>query len=126
MPIYTFINKLTGETKDVVQKMNEHHIYSEGGVVWDRIFDVPEANIAASIDPFSSRDFIQKTKERSGTIGDLWDQSAELSEKRARIMGTGVDPVKEKAVSSYEKKTKKPHPFKNGGGPKSTRDFTLR
>jgi hypothetical protein len=39
-----------------------------------------------------------------GTVGDLLDYSAELSERRAEANG-GVDPIKKKALENYSKKT---------------------
>ena len=45
------------------------------------------------------------------TAGDMMDLSKELHHKREKIHGH--DPVKQKAVTSYEKKTGKPHPLKN-------------
>ena len=41
----------------------------------------------------------------------MFDLSKEMSLKREKK--EGVDPIKNKAVKSYEKKTRKPHPNKN-------------
>ena len=52
-------------------------------------------------DPNSSKDFARVTN-KGGTIGDLWDRSAELSAKRADKNG-GIDPVKDKFFEKYSK-----------------------
>jgi hypothetical protein len=57
-------------------------------------------------------DFAEYTKNHRGTIGDLWDRSAELSEKRSKIYGK--DPVKDKYFKDWSKKRKgKKHPLDN-------------
>ena len=40
-----------------------------------------------------------------GSMGDMWDYSKELSEKRKEITGT-VDPIRKKAEKNYSKKRK--------------------
>lgn len=110
MPIYLFENPKTKEVIEVVQRMNEEHIYIVKGVKWNRVFTKPSASIDTQIDPNSSRDFIEKTKNKNYSIGALWDKSAELSEKRAKV--DGIDPIKEKEIKKYEDKTKKKHPSK--------------
>jgi hypothetical protein len=42
------------------------------------------------------------------SIGEMWDASAEQSEKR--VQKHGYDPVMKKSVDKYEKRTGKPHP----------------
>ncbi len=71
---------------------------------WKRLFTLPEAapNGLKPIDPHSSKQFVQKTGAMKGTIGDLWDTSAELSARRAEKNG-GEDPVKSKFYAQYEK-----------------------
>lgn len=94
--------------------MTEPHVYSEPGKhgdKWVRVFVNPQMAIDVKIDPFSQKDFVDKTgKKRGGTIGDLMDASAQLSQQRERILGQ--DPVKEKAIDAYERKTHKKHPSK--------------
>ena len=112
MPIYLFENPKTGEIKEVVQKMNEDHIYSEDGVEWKRIFTIPNASIdVMDSDPYSKDAFMKKTN-RNMTVGDMWDISQEMSEKR--IQKDGKDYIKENSIKKYEKKTKKDHPLKEG------------
>lgn len=100
MPIYEYQNPETGEVIEVIQRMNEEHRYiDENGLEWERIFSIPNASIDTKIDPFSNSSFIDKTKNMKGTVGDLQDQSRELSEKRASAMGE--DPIKTSYFDKY-------------------------
>ena len=101
MPIYIFQNPNTGETKEIVQKMNDLHVYREDGVLWNRLFTIPQASIDTDIDPLSQSSWNEKTKNKTGTVGDLIDKSKELSEKRERIIGK--DPIREKYFDNYKK-----------------------
>lgn len=107
MPIYIYQHPKTKKVKEIIQKMTEPHVYSENGVVWQRVLQAPQASTGATIgtlDPFNKRQFIEKTGQlRNITQGDLWDLSAELSEKRKAK--AGKDPVKENTVKAYAKKT---------------------
>ena len=58
--------------------------------------------VSASDDPFSANNYVEKTANMKGTVGDLLDYSAELSERRAEVNG-GVDPVKQKSLENYLK-----------------------
>ncbi len=111
MPLYTYENPKTGETIDVFQGMSDVHSYiDENGLEWKRVFQVPNASIDSQIDPYNATAFVDSTKNKKGTVGDLFDRSAELSEKRAKQNG-GKDPVKEKFLKDYAKKTNgKAHP----------------
>ena len=112
MALYVFRNPKTDETKEVVQKMNDEHKYSEGGVEWERVYLAPQASIDSKIDPFSQNQFVDKIGATKGSIGDVWERSAEMSARRAEKSG-GTDPVKEKLYADYAKKTKgKEHPHK--------------
>lgn len=103
MPLYPYKNPKTGEVKDIFQGMNDEHIYSEDGVEWKRVFLSPNASIDTKADPFSQDDFRERTGAKKGTVGDMLDYSAEMSEKRAEKCG-GVDPVKKKYFDEYAKK----------------------
>jgi hypothetical protein len=108
LPQYTFLNDETGEYKDVFFKMNDKKEYfGEDGKPWRRIYHVPTTSIDTKIDPFSASEFIRKTNKK-GTVGDVMDLSAELSEQRAEKTGNG-DPVKGKLFKDYEKKVGKKH-----------------
>jgi hypothetical protein len=105
MPIYIYFNTETEEYREVVQRMNEAHEYfGENGEekCWKRVFTLPNASIDSKIDPFSTREFVDKTGSKKGTYGDLLDRSAEMSMKRAEIAG-GSDPIKEKYFENYSK-----------------------
>lgn len=104
MPQYTYRNPETGETKDIVQRMTEPHVYSENGVEWQRVFTVPQAAIDTQIDPLNSKDFVEKTKKKKGNVGNLWDEAKEASQKREKLMGK--DPIKEDFYKNYSKKRK--------------------
>lgn len=109
MPLYTYENPKTGETIDVLQSMSEKHQYiDQEGLEWKRVFQVPNASIDSQIDANNPVAFIDATKNKKGTVGDLFDKSAELSEKRAKDHG-GKDPVKEKFYKEYKDKTGKDH-----------------
>ena len=109
MPQYSFHNDQTGETIDLFFGMNDikEHI-DETGYKWRRLFSVPNASIDTKIDPFSAKDFINKTGTKKGTVGEVMDLSAELSHKRAESTGT-EDPVKRKLFQDYKKKVGKKH-----------------
>ena len=113
MPIYSYKHPKTGKVKEIVQSMNEPHVYSEKGVAWERLWTIPQAAIDTKTDAFSQNDFTKKVTAAKGTIGDVWARSAEWSERRAAKAG-GVDPIKEKTFTDYEKKTRgKPHPYRH-------------
>ena len=102
MPIYSFIHPETEEEIDIIQKMNEPHVYvDENGVQWKRKWELPNAQVDTKIDPFNKREFADKTSDKKGTMGDLWDRSKELSLKRKEKLG--YDPVKKKYLKKYSK-----------------------
>ena len=102
MPCYLYKSPKTGEIKEVYQSMREEHVYTdEYGIKWDRVFIVPQMSFDTKVDPHSESDFVKVTN-KNGTLGDLWDRSAELSAKRADKNG-GIDPVKEKYFQNYQK-----------------------
>ncbi len=108
MPIYLFQNPETDEVAEVVLGMNDPKVYQNDGVNWVRIFTIPNASIDTQVDPHSAKDFVKATNKK-GTIGDLFDRSAELSEKRKEKIGH--DPLKEKYYENYSKTRKgKKHP----------------
>jgi hypothetical protein len=101
MPIYLFQNPSTKQVVEVFQQMKDDHVFfDEKGVEYQRLFTCPNYSIDSKIDPFSSKDFAQKTRNKKGTIGDLLNESKELSEKRG---GQSSDPILKKYFSSYEK-----------------------
>lgn len=106
MPIYTYEHPETGETVDIVQTMSEEHSYTdENGLKWSRVFSVPNASSDARIDANDPSAFVEATRNKKGTFGDMLDKSKELSEQRAAKNG-GIDPVKEKFLKDYSDKRK--------------------
>jgi len=106
MPIYCYKNEDTGDVYEVIQKMTDDHIFfdPETGLECKRLFTVPNARIDSfsKIDPFDARDATEKTRNFKGSIGDLWDISKDLSEKREDKLGH-EDPQKRKVFKEYEK-----------------------
>lgn len=104
MPIYVYQNPETHELIEVVQSMKEEHVFfDKNGLEWNRVFMPSQLNTEGTIDPWSNKDFVEKTRNRKGTYGDLLDRSAELSNARAEKNG-GVDPIKKKYFKDYSKK----------------------
>jgi len=105
MPVYVYKNPETGETVEVVQKMNDFHIYIDyDGLEWHRVFTAPNAAVDTKIDGCSSQDFVDKTRGKGMTMGQLWDESAAASEKRESKLGH--DPVKKEFFKKYSEKRK--------------------
>lgn len=108
MALYLFKNPKTGEIKEVIQSVHDEHSYYEDGVKFEREFVNPQISIDTKIDCQSSIDFVEKTGRKRGTVNDLWQTSAELSEKRARIHGE--DPIKKEYQKKYKETRGKDHP----------------
>ena len=103
MPIYKFRHPKTNETIEIIQRMKETHVYvDDEGVEWSRVWESPNASVDTSIDPFSAKQFREKTGKKGETLGEMWDLSAELSKKRKEKHG--YDPVKQKALEKYKDK----------------------
>tara|TARA_Y100000310_G_scaffold315080_1_gene365233 strand:+ start:1345 stop:1686 length:342 start_codon:yes stop_codon:yes gene_type:complete len=101
MPEYLYENPDTGEKVSVWQSVHEEHAYEIDGVTFDRVYTIPNASIDTKINPNSEKEFREKAK---GTVGDIWDQSAEASEKR--VEQHGEDPVKKQFFKDYSAKRK--------------------
>lgn len=103
--IYIFKHPKKEKYIEVHQNISEKHEYlDKKGVKWERVFTNPQVSFKTKIDPFSQKDFIEKTSNK-GSVGDLLDRSKELSEKRKDKCG-GIDPVQEKFFDKYSKKRK--------------------
>lgn len=101
MPQYLYQNIDTQEVIEVTQRMSEPHVYTDSsGVVWKRIFCNPKMSVDTKINPWDSKDFSRKTAAKKGTLGNIWDASSELAEKR--VKSEGIDPVAE-ATNKKEK-----------------------
>jgi hypothetical protein len=110
MPVYIYQNPKNGQIKEIIQSVHDKHEYTENNLKWNRVFTVPEVNTQDKLDINSNeKDFARVTGKQKGTLGDLWDRSGELSEKREKVYGK--DPVKEKHFKDWSKKRKgKIHP----------------
>jgi len=108
MPIYLFENPETGEIKEIQQRMKGEHVYrDENAVQWRRIFTSPHTSIPLGVNPHSAEDFVGRTKNLKGTtVGEMWDLSKELSQKRKQERGDGFDPIQDKYFKNYAKKRK--------------------
>lgn len=112
MPLYLYQHPKTEQVIEVMQGMNDEHTFIDSeGTEWKRVFVSPAAKIDSMTycNPFSKEDFIKRTARPGMTMGDMWDESSRLSEKRASVLGQ--DPVKEKTKTAYKKRTGKPHPL---------------
>ena len=112
MPFYEYQHPETGKTIEVMQSMKENHIFIDSeGVEWSRVFHAPNAAIDTEMDPYSQSDWNKRTKKPGMTYGEMMDLSKEMSVKRESK--EGIDPIKNKTVKKYEKKTRKAHPNKS-------------
>jgi hypothetical protein len=103
MPVYIFKHPNKEYYKELFFNMNEEKFYTdEDGNDWQRVYTTPQLSTEGTIDPWSENDFMNKTADSKGTIGDLMDRSQELSMKRAEA-NNGVDPVKENYYKNYSK-----------------------
>jgi len=110
MPCYVFEHPKTGEQIEMVQSINDKHVYvDEDDIKWNRVWFAPNASVSTQLNPDDPRQFIEKTRDQRGTVGDLFDQAKEASEKRKQKLG--YDPVKKKYYEEWSKKRKgKKHP----------------
>ena len=107
--IYIFENPETGEFVEVFQQINEPHTYSRDGVTWNRVWTVPNAGIDTMLDPFNQEKFVDKTYQSKNTLGNMWDRSREMSDKRKQKLG--YDPIKQTHEAEMAK-YKAPPPVK--------------
>ena len=110
MPTYLFIHPDTEEAKEVFQRISEDHVYiDEKGIEWKRVYTPINCSIDGASSEMNEQQYIEKTKNMKGTVGDLWDMSREQSEKRKQKHG--YDPVQRKWFKDYsEKRQGKKHP----------------
>lgn len=112
MGIYIYHHDEKNETIEVVQKMNDVHVYSgvsgnEEG--WRRVYSSPQLSVDTDFDPRNKQEFIRRG-EKYKDLGSLIDKSLELSEKREQK--DGKDEVKEKFFADYKKsRNGKEHPL---------------
>lgn len=104
MPQYLYSNPSNPEEiVEVFQHMKDVHQHFVDGVEWRRVWTVPQACIDSSsaIDPFSSRDFVEKTGKKKGSYGDLMEAAKIAHEQR--VEKRGFDEVKNKFLENYKK-----------------------
>lgn len=106
MPLYSYINDSTGEIVELLQTMGEPHQYVLAGVAWRRLFDVPQLAMDTKVNPFSEKQFLDKTA-KAGSLGDLWDRASEMREMREEKSGQP-----DEVVAGYEKQKGKKLPKK--------------
>lgn len=101
--MYVFEHPKTGEQIELFFSMNDDKKYTDKkGVEWKRVFMGSQLSTVGKVDPWNNADFVNKTAQKKGTVGNMMDLSKELSEQRAKDNG-GVDPVKEKYYKDYSK-----------------------
>lgn len=105
MPIYSFFCEETETYEDVFFHMNDVKNYNgkDGSEIgkWRRVYTSPNASIDSKINPFSSKDFVEKTGKKRDTYGSLLDRAKEASIKRTDK--EGFDPVRNKYLADYKK-----------------------
>jgi hypothetical protein len=106
MPVYVYKHPAKEEFIELVQSMNEEHVYiDDSGLKWARVWSNPQLNTDSNINPFDNTHFVNKTGGMKGSYGDMLDYSKELSDKRKSMNG-GVDPVQQKYFKEYSKQRK--------------------
>ena len=112
MPEYLYEHPKNGKIISIIQSIHDKHEYiDDSGVKWNRVFTAPELNTEGSLKTdCTAQQFSDYVGKKKGTIGDLFDRSKELSEKRQKVLGK--DPLKEKYYKNWSKKRKgKKHPL---------------
>jgi hypothetical protein len=112
MALYLFEHPTSGEIREIYFKLDDKKEYfgeaedGEQPMKWNRRFTIPYASSNSKVsDPFSKGDFLTATGDKKNiTFGDLWDKSAELSEKRTKI--AGEDPMKQQYYDNYAQSRK--------------------
>jgi hypothetical protein len=99
MPVYVFEHPTSKEKREILLPIDKRHSYiDENNIEWVRVFTTPNISTDTQIDPYSQQAFLEKTK-KAGTIGDLFDLSKDLSEKRG---GDKNDPIKKDFVGNWK------------------------
>ena len=87
MPSYSFKCPKTSEVREIFQSMMDEHKYEVNGVEWERVWSSPQLSMDVKVDPFSAKQFLDKTSKPGQTLGSLWDRAADLKEERAEKTG---------------------------------------
>ena len=111
-----------------MNEVHEYHGQNGDENDWKRVFHAPQASIDTKIDANKATAFLEKTRNKKGTYGDMLDYSKELSDKRADQNG-GVDPVKQEYFNKYSKErngAKHPEQMKTFENDKVKVDYTAK
>lgn len=103
MPIYIYENA-KGEQIEVFQLINDPHVYFGANGKendWKRVYTLSQISRSYKIDPFSEKEYVNKTSQSTMKMGDMWDISKELSD--IRTQKAGIDPVKLEYYDKYAK-----------------------
>lgn len=100
--LYLYQHPSTEEIREVWQNMNDVHELIVDGIKWNRLWTKPQAMIDSKFSPWDKSKFVEKTS-RPGKMSDLYDRSAELSEKRKQESGLGFDPLSKAAKEKWSK-----------------------
>lgn len=114
MPTYIYQHPSTEEIIEIVQSIDDEHKYiDKDGIEWLRIFTAPQLNTQEKLNIDStSKDFARVTSSHKGKMGDLWDRSKELSDKRKQRYGE--DPIKKQYYKKWsDKRRGRIHPNAN-------------
>lgn len=105
MPVYLYENPETKEVVEVLQKVSDKHEYiDEKGISYTRVWTPPQVTASLGIDAFSSKAFVEKTRGKNLSVGDLWDMSAEMGDRRENK--DGVDFIRKNHDDKQIKKRK--------------------
>lgn len=113
MPVYDFHHAETNHTISVLVPLTatdkERAQQVQDGKVYKRVYAAPLA--AKDLNPKDGTlsDYRRTTGEKNLTVGEAWEASREMSERRAAQHG-GKDPVKEQFYRDYEKTNHGKHP----------------
>jgi hypothetical protein len=109
MPLYLFEQIRTGEFREVFFHMDDTKNYcGEDGKeegLWERRYYVPQMSVDVKMDEWDSKGFTEKSGRKKGNLGNLFDESKELSEKRAKSAGT--DPLKEAHLKQWKERRRR-------------------
>lgn len=113
MPVHEFLNEASGKKIEVYVPINasveEHQTQVVDGETYKRVYAAPLASIDTHLNDATQEDFRRLTTNKKNlTVGQMWEMSSEMSHHRAEKNG-GVDEVKEKFYSSYEREMGKKH-----------------
>lgn len=102
MPYYLYSNPDNeNEIIEVFQHMNDKHEFIVDGIIWNRVWTKPQASVDMSWDSMDMKKCVEKTGKMKGTMGDMYDTAAALSQ--ARVDKIGHDPIREKKLEQWSK-----------------------